>query len=66
MTENSKEENKAFSNLNHQLLEEMNDRWTKASYSMSPLSKINNLELISQFKLVKHLDSNRVNDLLIN
>ena len=44
----------------------MNDRGKIASYLLSPLSKITNLENTSQFKLVKDFYSNRVNDLLIH
>ena len=44
----------------------MNDRGILASYLMSPLSKINNPENSSQFKLVKDHNSNRVNDSKIN
>ena len=44
----------------------MNDRGIIASYLMSPLSKITNPKISSQFNLVKHHNSNRVNDLLIN
>ena len=44
----------------------MNDRSILATYLMSPLSKITNPENTSQFKLVKDLSSNRVNDLNIN
>ena len=44
----------------------MNDGRTKASYLLSPLSKITNLENTSQFKLVQDSSSNRVNDLKVN
>ena len=44
----------------------MNDRGRIASYLMSTLSKITNLENSSQFKLIKGFSSNRVNDLLIH
>ena len=44
----------------------MNDRGILASYLMSPLFRITNLEKTSQFKLMKDSTSNRVNDLLIN
>ena len=64
ITESSKENNLALENLNNKLLEIMNDRGILASYLMSPLSKITNLENTSQFKLVKDHNSNRVNDLL--
>ena len=43
----------------------MIDRGIIASYLMSLLSKITNLENTSQFKLVKDHNSNRINDLLI-
>ena len=57
--------NQAIENLNNKLLEIMNGRGILASYLMSPLSKITNLENTSQFKLVKDHNSNRVNDLLL-
>ena len=44
----------------------MVDRGILASYLMTPLSKITNLETSTAFKLVKDHNSNRVNDLLIN
>ena len=44
----------------------MNDRGILATYLMSPLSRITNPEISSQFKLVKDFSSNRVNDLKIN
>ena len=44
----------------------MNDRGIIASFLLSPLSKITNLENTSQFKLVKDYTSKRVNDLLIH
>ena len=44
----------------------MNDRGTLATYWISPLSKITNPEISSQFKLVKDPSSNRVNDLKIH
>ena len=58
MTEISKENNKAVSNLNEKLLEIMNDRGILASLLLSPLSKITNLEHSSHFKLVE--DSNSI------
>ena len=66
LTESSIKNNKALENLNHKLLEKMNDRSILASYLMSPSSKVNNPENTSQFKLVKDCSSNRVNDLLIH
>ena len=65
LTETSKENNLALQNLNKKLLETMNDRCIRASYLLSPLSKITNLEITTQFKLVEDHNSNRVNDLLI-
>ena len=53
MTDNSSGNNKALSNLNEKHLEILKDRCTIASYLLSPLSKITNLELTSQYKLVK-------------
>ena len=52
-------------NLNNKLLEIMNDRGIIATYLLSPLAKITNLENSTQFKLVKDQNSNRVNDLLM-
>ena len=66
IAETSLKNNQAIENLNNKLLEIMNDRGIIASYLMSPLSKITNLENTSQFKLVKDHNSNRVNDLKIN
>ena len=66
ITETSIKNNQAIENLNNKLLEIMNDRGILASYLMSPLSKITNLENFSQFKLVKDSSSNRVNDLKIH
>ena len=65
ITETSSNNNKAIENLDNKLREIMNDRGKLSSYLMSPLSKITNLEITSQFKLVKDHNSNRVNDLLI-
>ena len=44
----------------------MNDRGILASYLLSPLSKITDPENTSQFNLIKHRNSNRVNDLLMH
>ena len=66
MTENSIENNKALEHINDKLSEIVNDKGIIASYLMSPPSKVTNLENTSQFTLVKALDSNKVNDLLIN
>ena len=66
ITETSFENNQAIENLNNKLLEIMNDRGRLASYLMTPLSKIINPENTTQYKLVKHSTSNRVNDLKIN
>ena len=66
ITEASIKNNQAIENLNNNLLEIKNDRGILASYLMSPLSKITNLENTSQFKLVEDHNSNRVNDLLIH
>ena len=49
----SKENNKALSNLNDNLLEKLIDRVIIESYFLSPLSKITHLQHTSQFKLVK-------------
>ena len=66
MTENSIENNQAIETLHNKLLQIMNDRGILASYLMSPLSKITNPQIFTQFKLVKDSSSNRVNDLKIN
>ena len=66
MTKTSNKNKQAISNLNGKLLEAMNDTGTLASYLLSPLSNITNLENTSQFKLVKDHNSNRVKDLLIH
>ena len=65
ITETSVKNNQAIENLDNKLLETMNDRGIIASYLMSLLSKITNLENTSQFNLVKDHNSNRVNDLKI-
>ena len=57
ITESSIKNNKAIENLNNKFLEIMNDRGILASYLMSPLSKTTNLEISSQFKLVKDHNS---------
>ena len=66
ITESSITNNEAIENLNNKLLEIMNDRGILASYSMSPLSKITNPEISTQFKLLKDSTSNRVSDLKMN
>ena len=66
MTENSIKNNQTIENLNNKLLEIMNDTGISATYLMSPLSKIPNLENSSQFKPVEDSNSNRVNDLKLN
>ena len=65
ITESSVTNNKALQNLNTKLLEIMTDRGILATYLMSPLSKVTDLENTTQFKLVEDHNSNRVNDLLI-
>ena len=66
IAESSINNNRAISDLNEKVLELMNDRGIIASYLMFPLSKINNPENSTQFKLVDDSTSNRVNDLKIN
>ena len=66
LTETSKKNNQALEKLNNRPLKIMKDRGMLASYFMSSLSKINNPENSTQFKLVKHSSSKRVNDLLIH
>ena len=61
----SKESNLALENLNNKLLEIMIDRGVLASYLLSPLPKIANLEKSTHFNLVKDHNSNKVIDLLI-
>ena len=65
LIETSNNNNKALENLNEKVLEIMNDRGILATYLMSPLSKITNLESKSQFRLEKDHNSNKVNDLLM-
>ena len=66
ITETFIKNNQAIENINNNLLEILNDRGILATYLMSPLSRITNPEMASQFKLVKDPSSNRVNDLKIN
>ena len=66
ITETSFKNNLAIENISNNLLEIMNDRGILATYLMSPLSRITNLDNKSQFRLVKDSSSNRVNDLKIN
>ena len=66
ITESSRNNNKAIENINNKLLDIMKDKGILASYLMSPLPKITNLENTTQFKLVKDPNSKRVNDLKIN
>ena len=61
----SEESSKAVSDVDEKFLNIMNDRCILAPYLLSSLSKITNPKHTSQFKLVD-LQSNRVNDLLIN
>ena len=66
VTETSIKNNLAIENINNNLLEIMNDRGKLATYLMSPLTRITNLDNASQFRLVKDSSSNKVNDLKIN
>ena len=66
MKETSKENNKALAKPNDKRLDIMSDVSILASYSLFPLSKINNPAHTSQFKPVKDPGLNRVDDLLIN
>ena len=66
ITETSKRNNKALTNLNNKFLELMNDRGILACCLLSQSFEITNLEHTGQIKLVKDRDSNRVNDLLTN
>ena len=65
ITETSIKNNLVIENINIILLELMTDRGILATYLMSPLSRITNLDNTSQFRLVKDHNSNRVNDLLM-
>ena len=65
ITETSVENNQAIENLDNKLLEIVNDRCIIASYLLSPLAKIFNLENSTQFKLLNDSTSDRVNDLKI-
>ena len=65
LTETSIKNNQAIENINNNLLEIMNDRGILATYLMSPLSRITNLDNTSQFRLVRDHNSNRVNDILM-
>ena len=65
ITETSIHNNKALEKLNDKLLEIMNDRGVLATYLMSLLSKITNLQNSSQCKLRKDLNSNRVKQFVI-
>ena len=62
MIENSIRNIKTMKNLNIKLLKIINDGGLLATYLMSPLYKITNLENYSQFNLVKVSNSNRRND----
>ena len=64
--ETSVKSNQAIENLDNKLLEILNNRGVIATYLMSPLSRITNPDNTSQFRLVKDLNSNRVNYLKIN
>ena len=66
ITETSLKNNQAIENLNNKPLEIMHDRGIKASYLLSPLSKIFNPENTTQIKPINDSTSNRVNDLKIN
>ena len=66
ITETSLKNNQLIENLNNKLIEILNERGILATYLMSPLSRITNLENTTQFKLIKESTSNRVNDLKIN
>ena len=63
MTENSIKNDQALENLHNKLPKILKGRGIRASYFLSPLSKMTNPENNTQFKLVKYSSSNRVNDL---
>ena len=63
MTEPPKENIKALSNLDDELLQIMKDMGILASHLLSLLFKITNLERTSQFCLVKDPGSREVKDL---
>ena len=66
LSESATENNQALENLTGKVSKIMNYRGIIATYLLSPLSKISNPESTSQFKLIRHYTSNRVNDLLIH
>ena len=66
MTETSIENNKAIENINNKFSGRMNDSSILATHLMSPLSKLNNPEKTSQFKLVKGPNSKKFNDLSLH
>ena len=65
ITEISIKNDEAIENLSNKFLEITTDRGKIATYLMTPLSKVTNLENYRQFKLVKDHNWNRVTDLLI-
>ena len=67
MTENSKENNEALSNLNNKLLEKKNDKGTILHLICClRASKVINPEHTTHFKVVQDPGSNRFNDRLVN
>ena len=62
----SKANSKVLAKINNKLSEILNDRGALASYLLTLLSTSTNTEHTCQFKPVKDLISNRVNDRLIN
>ena len=65
MAQTSMENNKRIPNLNGQVLELMNDKRLIAQYIISSVVKLFKPENISQLKLKKDPNSNRMNDFLI-
>ena len=60
MTETCIWNNKALENLNNKRLAVMIDRGIVATYLLSPLSKITNLENTNQFIILKESNSIRI------
>ena len=65
-TEISINNNKAIENLNERILELTNDKGLIAPYLASSLVNLSKLEIKSQFRLRKDLNSTKINDFLIN
>ena len=66
LIENSTNHNKAIENLNEKILEWMNDKRMIAPYLASSLVILFKPENKIQFRLIKDLNSSKMNDFLIN